>query len=217
MGRGLPTDEMLPPTLPFMPPALPASLPSSTLSSLASALPPFPTLTNNVLQTVAPRPLPLFSHPPEVVVCPDKRKPSDNKELVHLHYTHVVDAWAVGVLAFELLAGRAPFDRGNKKATSQGKDEGVYVAGSKVKRFVAAEWGEEGRTGFWGRFSQRCVQHKRACTDSNAPLCTTAFVLHTHPSADSPQLACPLASMTHAVLCGTLRACLSPASPPSPG
>lgn len=48
---------------------------------------------------------------PEVVVCPDKHHPSDHKELTHLHYTAVVDAWAVGVLAYELVVGKAPFDK----------------------------------------------------------------------------------------------------------
>ena len=48
---------------------------------------------------------------PEVVVCPDKHKPSDNKEMKHLYYTPVVDAWAVGVLAYELIIGRPPFDK----------------------------------------------------------------------------------------------------------
>jgi hypothetical protein len=48
---------------------------------------------------------------PEVVVCPDKHHPNDHKELTHLHYTAVVDAWAVGVLAYELVVGKAPFDK----------------------------------------------------------------------------------------------------------
>ncbi|GFR43872.1 hypothetical protein Agub_g5001, partial [Astrephomene gubernaculifera] len=54
---------------------------------------------------------------PEVVVCPDKHRPQDHKELKHLHYTPLVDAWAVGVLAYELIMGRPPFDKGQKKAT----------------------------------------------------------------------------------------------------
>ncbi|KAG2439374.1 hypothetical protein HXX76_004731 [Chlamydomonas incerta] len=54
---------------------------------------------------------------PEVVVCPDKHRPQDHKELKHLHYTPLVDAWAVGVLAYELIVGRPPFDKGQKKAT----------------------------------------------------------------------------------------------------
>ncbi|KAF8065557.1 hypothetical protein HT031_003158 [Scenedesmus sp. PABB004] len=54
---------------------------------------------------------------PEVVVCPDKCHPSDHKEKTHLHYTYLVDAWAVGVLAYELTVGRAPFDAGHKRGT----------------------------------------------------------------------------------------------------
>jgi len=54
---------------------------------------------------------------PEVVVCPDKVHPNDHKEKTHLHYTYLVDAWAVGVLAYELTVGRAPFDAGHKRGT----------------------------------------------------------------------------------------------------
>ena len=46
-----------------------------------------------------------------MVVCPDKHKPSDHKDMKHLYYTPVVDAWAVGVLAYELIIGRPPFDK----------------------------------------------------------------------------------------------------------
>lgn len=56
---------------------------------------------------------------PEVISCPDKRKPNDHKDMKHLYYTPVIDAWAVGVLAYELLVGRAPFDKGHKKLTIQ--------------------------------------------------------------------------------------------------
>jgi hypothetical protein len=51
------------------------------------------------------------------VICPDKVHPSDHKEKTHLHYTYLVDAWAVGVLAYELTVGRAPFDAGHKRGT----------------------------------------------------------------------------------------------------
>lgn len=43
---------------------------------------------------------------PEVLRCPLKRNPGDNKSREDLHYATAVDAWAVGVLAFELLTGR---------------------------------------------------------------------------------------------------------------
>lgn len=43
---------------------------------------------------------------PEVLRCPLKRLPGDNKERIDLHYATAVDAWAVGVLAYELLTGR---------------------------------------------------------------------------------------------------------------
>ena len=44
-------------------------------------------------------------------MCPDKHKPGDHKDMKHLYYTPVVDAWAVGVLAYELIIGRPPFDK----------------------------------------------------------------------------------------------------------
>lgn len=43
---------------------------------------------------------------PEVLRCPLKRHPGDNKDRSDLHYATAVDAWAVGVLAYELLTGR---------------------------------------------------------------------------------------------------------------
>ena len=46
---------------------------------------------------------------PEVLRCPDKQMPGDNKERGELEYTTAVDAWALGVLAFELIVGRPPF------------------------------------------------------------------------------------------------------------
>ena len=43
---------------------------------------------------------------PEVLRCPLKRHVGDNKDRADLHYATAVDAWAVGVLAYELMTGR---------------------------------------------------------------------------------------------------------------
>lgn len=43
---------------------------------------------------------------PEVLCCPLKRHPGENKDRADLYYSQAVDAWAVGVLAYELLTGR---------------------------------------------------------------------------------------------------------------
>lgn len=46
---------------------------------------------------------------PEVLRCPPKMHPEDNKHMFNLQYTNTVDSWAVGVLAYELLVGFPPF------------------------------------------------------------------------------------------------------------
>ncbi|GLI58679.1 hypothetical protein VaNZ11_000422 [Volvox africanus] len=46
---------------------------------------------------------------PEVLRCPFKSRPEENKENDRLHYSARVDAWAVGVLTYELLVGFPPF------------------------------------------------------------------------------------------------------------
>ncbi|KAL4424485.1 hypothetical protein ABPG77_006794 [Micractinium sp. CCAP 211/92] len=56
---------------------------------------------------------------PEVLHCPEKSKPEENKERVELGYSDAVDVWAVGVLAFELLVGRPPFERESREETYQ--------------------------------------------------------------------------------------------------
>eukprot|EP00798_Chlamydomonas_sp_ICE-L_P023019 gene23019-30213_t len=43
-----------------------------------------------------------------VLVCPDKRRPEENKDKISLAYTSQVDSWAVGILAFELLDPKFP-------------------------------------------------------------------------------------------------------------
>ena len=46
---------------------------------------------------------------PEVLRCPDKYLPEDNKMRADLAYNEGVDCWAMGILAYELIVGRPPF------------------------------------------------------------------------------------------------------------
>ncbi|KAL3135413.1 hypothetical protein ABBQ32_007595 [Trebouxia sp. C0010 RCD-2024] len=54
---------------------------------------------------------------PEVLLCPDKSRPQENKDKVLLGYTALVDAWAMGILAYELVVGRPPFEKQSRAAT----------------------------------------------------------------------------------------------------
>ncbi|GAX83095.1 hypothetical protein CEUSTIGMA_g10521.t1 [Chlamydomonas eustigma] len=55
---------------------------------------------------------------PEVLRCPDKHLPNENKERSDLAYTEAVDAWAMGVLAYELIVGRSPFGMADREGTA---------------------------------------------------------------------------------------------------
>ena len=48
---------------------------------------------------------------PEVILCPQKDLPHEYKDNVELTYTGAIDVWAAGVLAYELMTGKAPFQR----------------------------------------------------------------------------------------------------------
>ncbi len=52
-----------------------------------------------------------------MLVCPEKSRPDENKDKQLLGYTELVDAWAMGILAFELIVGRPPFEKESRAAT----------------------------------------------------------------------------------------------------
>ena len=52
-----------------------------------------------------------------MLVCPEKSKPDENKNKTMLGYTCMVDTWAIGILAFELVGGRPPFERETRAET----------------------------------------------------------------------------------------------------
>ncbi|KAK9824130.1 hypothetical protein WJX72_008012 [[Myrmecia] bisecta] len=56
---------------------------------------------------------------PEILRCPNKLHPAENKENTDIHYNTHVDNWAVGVLAYELLVGRPPFEKESIEQTLQ--------------------------------------------------------------------------------------------------
>jgi len=56
---------------------------------------------------------------PEVLVCPDKKLPTENKDKASLAYGGLVDAWACGILAYELIAGHPPFEHESRSTTYQ--------------------------------------------------------------------------------------------------
>ena len=53
----------------------------------------------------------------QVLMCPEKSHPAENKDKALLAYTAGVDAWAAGILAYELLVGHPPFERESRADT----------------------------------------------------------------------------------------------------
>jgi serine/threonine protein kinase len=47
---------------------------------------------------------------PEILDCPVKQHPQDHKVNPQKFYDCKVDVWSIGVLAYELLLGRTPFE-----------------------------------------------------------------------------------------------------------
>ena len=52
-----------------------------------------------------------------MLLCPEKSRPQENKDKVLLGYTAMVDAWAMGILAYELVVGRPPLENPSRAAT----------------------------------------------------------------------------------------------------
>jgi serine/threonine protein kinase len=46
---------------------------------------------------------------PEILDCPTKKSPLENKDNPNIGYSNKVDCWSVGVLAYELCCGCPPF------------------------------------------------------------------------------------------------------------
>lgn len=77
-----------------------------------SYLQPCSSCTANITSTLT-----LYLWVLQVLKCPYKSKPEENKEKEHLHYSNTVDSWAVGVLVYELLVGCPPFYDKSKSNT----------------------------------------------------------------------------------------------------
>ena len=55
----------------------------------------------------------------QVLLCPEKSRPEENKDKAVLEYTAAVDGWAVGIVCYELLVGHPPFERESPTQTSE--------------------------------------------------------------------------------------------------
>jgi serine/threonine protein kinase len=67
------------------------------------------------------------------MLCPDKQAPDENKGNATLAYNAKVDAWACGVLAYELLVGCPPFGM----STREGSVKAILYQKPKVPQWLA--------------------------------------------------------------------------------
>ncbi len=79
----------------------------------------------------------------EVLCCPEKSHPQENKEKELLGYGSACDVWAVGVLAVELVTGHPPFERESRADTYEcimyrSPDLGSLAMSQAAQDFVAA-------------------------------------------------------------------------------
>lgn len=76
----------------------------------------------------------------QVLLCPEKSRPQENKDKVLLGYTAMVDAWAMGILAYELIVGKPPFEKQSRAATYEHimyrKPEFPFTMSADAKDFV---------------------------------------------------------------------------------
>ena len=79
---------------------------------------------------------------PEVLICPDKKRPEENKDKTLLVYGTSIDVWAVGILAFELLTGSPPFEKDSRSDTYDSimyqEPELPVAMSSEAKSFILA-------------------------------------------------------------------------------
>ena len=79
--------------------------------------------------------------PPEVLTCPTKDTPEDNKDRLDLSYGLGADIWSTGILAYELVNGVPPFTRHEREITeklimSGGLPSFLMPASHEMKDFV---------------------------------------------------------------------------------
>ena len=112
---------------------------------------------------------------PEVLRCPDKRAPTENKDRADLEYGVAVDNWAVGVLAFELITGSPPFEQDTMNATI----ESILTMQEQLPLSVS----ESAR-----RFIRRALHKQPEIRPAVRQLLTDPFIASVSPEDDGASL-----------------------------